>query len=104
MESSVTYLVTAITAIATEYSRKKLKWDLDIRVECLCWAILYLGLRFRPKVLKLLAADSDDGLLSQKPESKFNWMAWITSLFIAVARILAVYYDTTLALSTGTGD
>ena len=98
MESSITYLITAITAIATEYSRKKLDWSLDIRVECLCWAILYLGLRLRPKILKLPTAVSDDGLLSQKHEFDFNWMAWSTSLFIAVARVLTVYYDTTLAM------
>jgi hypothetical protein len=98
MDSSYTYAVAAIIAIVTQYLRKTSEWGPDIRIECLCWVILYLGLRWRRKILKLPAAGSDDESLSQERAFEFKWMAWSTSLFIAIARILTVYYDTTHAM------
>ncbi|KAJ5438741.1 uncharacterized protein N7458_009739 [Penicillium daleae] len=92
MESSIAYVVSAVTATAAEYSRRSLQWNHDIRIECLCWAILYLGLRLRPKVLKLPAEESEDEVLPRKQQRNFNLIAWSSSFLITVARVLAVHH------------
>jgi hypothetical protein len=95
MDSSYTYVVAAIIAILKQYLRKTAEWRPDIRIECLCWVILYLGLRLRRKFSKLPASGPDNERLSPEREFEFNWMAWSTSLFVAIARVLTVYCDTT---------
>lgn len=98
MESSIAYVISAVTATAAEYSRRSLQRNHDIRIECLCWAILYLGLRLRPKVLKLPAEESENEDLPREQQRNFYLIAWSSSFFIAVARVLIVQYDTTLAI------
>jgi hypothetical protein len=95
MEPSITFFAIAVSAITTDYSTTKLGWTPDIRTECLCWVVLCLGLRFRRYILKLQATESEYAPSLPAPGSEFNWMGWSISLFVAVTRVLPVYYDIT---------
>ncbi|KAJ5610820.1 hypothetical protein N7510_007539 [Penicillium lagena] len=95
MEPSIIFFVIAVSTITTDYSTTKLEWTPDIRTECLCWAVLCLGLRFRRYKSKMLATESEDAPSLPTHGSEFTWMAWSISFFVAVTRVLPVYYDIT---------
>lgn len=97
MKPSIIFFIIVISAITTDYSTTKLEWTPDIRTECLCWTVLCLGLRARRYMLKLQVNESEDApsLRASGSVFEFNWMAWSISLFVAVTRVLPVYYNIT---------
>ncbi|KAJ5281583.1 hypothetical protein N7478_006955 [Penicillium angulare] len=99
MDYSTTYAIAAAIALTIEYSQHILKYNLDIRVECLCWIFLYVAIKLHHKFIRQPTAALDNGILSQDQIYAFNWITWSTSICIAGARVLMVHHDTVLAMN-----